>query len=341
MIEKLEIRNFSTNKKLDIEFGPRVTSIIGKSFLGKSAFIRALKWVILNRPAGNSFINWDTNKTAVRLSFDGKRVTRKKGAGVNSYKYSRVKESYKAFGNEVPPAISEALNLSDINFQGQHEPPFWFCKTAGEVSRQLNNIVNLEVIDSTLFNIASELRKTKTTIEITEEKLSKTIERKKELVYIKELNQDLINIETLQKQIQEKAVGCRRIGELLKSMELYGSKRENTLNLILGGKNPLSKGQICLNITNQVQNLSKLVEGGQELQRIKKPPSLIQIKILKTEVEESSIQCGNLSDLIETITSNEEKKCQTEEDLKISQEEFGKVVGDKCPLCGRPLKEKL
>ena len=70
MINKIEIRNYSTNKKLDIEFGPNVTSLIGSSYAGKSAALRALKWNITNKPSGDNFINWDAEKTSVRITFD-------------------------------------------------------------------------------------------------------------------------------------------------------------------------------------------------------------------------------------------------------------------------------
>jgi len=143
MISKIEIRNFSTHKKQDLEFSPNVTTITGSSFLGKSTILRAIRFVCMNRPTGDKFINWDADKTSVRLTIDKKKIVRRKGKGNNSYTLD--KQEYKAFGNDVPQPIANLVNMSDINFQGQHDAPFWFCETAGEVSRQLNAIINLEV----------------------------------------------------------------------------------------------------------------------------------------------------------------------------------------------------
>jgi hypothetical protein len=300
-LEKLEIRGFSTNKKLDIVFGPRVTTISGKSFIGKSAFVRALKWVILNKPTGDKFINWDAIKAAVRLTFDkGKQITRKKGKGINTYKYSESKNLFKAFGNDVPPIISKALNISPINFQRQHAAPFWFCETAGEVSRQLNSIVNLEVIDTTLSNLSSKIRKTKTAIDISQERLTNLAKGKKELSYVNNMNQELLNIETLQKQIQDKVLKCSSLQNSIDKVVKYTKQKEGTRDRRRAGKLAISKGKTYYTLVTQIEELENLI---------------INIKNTK------------------------ELKCQTKKELISSKKELEKIVGESCPLCGSPMKK--
>jgi len=212
MIEKIQIRYFRAHKKIDIEFSPFVNSIIGRNAAGKSTIIRAIRWVVKNKPSGNSVINWDSKKAAVRIIFNKDKITRTRSKTINSYKLNG--KEYKAFGNDVPEDIKKAFNLSDINFQGQHEAPFWFCESAGEVSRQLNSIVNLQVIDDTLSNISSGIRKAKTNIEIITDRLKDAEDDRTKLTFVKEMDKELSHIEFIQKVKQGNAVKCSVLSDL-------------------------------------------------------------------------------------------------------------------------------
>jgi len=64
MIKQLTIKNFQSHKKTKLEFSDGVNIIIGQSDSGKTAIIRALNWVVNNKPSGDSFrSHWggDTN----------------------------------------------------------------------------------------------------------------------------------------------------------------------------------------------------------------------------------------------------------------------------------------
>lgn len=52
---KLRIQNFQAHKDTTIEFD-RIATIVGPSDIGKSAVLRALKWVAKNEPKGISFV---------------------------------------------------------------------------------------------------------------------------------------------------------------------------------------------------------------------------------------------------------------------------------------------
>lgn len=339
MIETLQIKNFGANKEKDIEFSPQVTTITGRSYIGKSWILRALRWVVLNKPAGDSFINWDADKAKVKLTIDGKRVVRTRSKSINTYKLSGKEKPYVAFGNDVPRDISEIVNLSDVNFPGnlgQHTAPFWFCETAGEVSRQLNSIVNLELIDSTLANIASELRKSKAVIEITEEALTKAVQQKKELVFVDDLNQDLEDVENLQKLHAEKARELATIDEKVKLVAKYGSIQENAAEQASDGLNAVSAGDRYRETTELVEKLLKLVGSGQSLQSTleERPPSFSPLEKLKKEMEQATEQYNKLDMLIESIENRRNKTCQTEEDLITYTRELKEIAGGRCPLCG-------
>ncbi len=131
MISELQLRNFKCYKKKDISLSPYVNIIVGNNAVGKSTLLRSIKWVAKNKPAGDSVINWDADKAAVRITLGDYRITRTKGKGVNTYKLlkrgwkkSKVLKALKK--NKVPEEIQKIINLSDINFQGKHEAPIRF-----------------------------------------------------------------------------------------------------------------------------------------------------------------------------------------------------------------------
>ncbi len=154
MIEGLSLQNFQAHRKLRVEFGPGITTIVGRSDVGKSAIIRALRWAATNQPGGDQFITTGTKGTSVALRVDGRVIKRKRGGSVNSYHLDA--EEYKAFGRGVPGPIVSVLNMPGVCWQGQHDAPFWFSETGGEVARRLNSIVNLAIIDTTLASVQSE-----------------------------------------------------------------------------------------------------------------------------------------------------------------------------------------
>lgn len=340
MIEKIQIRGFGANEKLDVEFSPNVTTVVGKSFIGKSWLLRALKWVLCNRPTGDAFINWNSKEAKVRLSIDSKKIIRLRNSNTNSYRWSEKDHPYLALGmGNVPRDIAEFVNVSDLNFQSQHEAPFWFCETAGEVSRQLNSIVNLEVIDNTLSNISSELRKVNTEIDVREKSLLEIAQKKKGFVYVKDLDRDLKNVEKLQKLHENKVSERSRIDEKLNLVAKYTSIQEKRLRTVSDGQNVLSIGDEYKKTTNYVERLSELVESVDELQCVldNRPASIKHLEKLSVNLTQMSIDCGRLDYLVESAVSRKGRKCVAKERLNKWEKELKEISKGRCPLCGKNL----
>ncbi len=342
MIERLQIRNFRAHERLNIIFSPLVNCIIGRNAVGKSTIIRAIRWVVRNKPPGDSVINWDADKASVRLTIDENKITRTRGKGTNTYRLNKNKP-YKAFRSDIPTDIEKVMNLSDINFQGQHEAPFWFCKTAGEVSRQLNAIVNLEVIDTTLSNITSALNETQTIIKITKDRLGVATTKQDSLAYIEQMNEDLGRVEILQKQHQEKTTEWSLLQEILELGNKHIEDRNNARELKRASRLALNKGLQYQKITVSVRTLSDTVKSGMVLQKVikTKPPSLNHLESIRERIGGINHLFLHLKSLVKEAKDYKETKCQTEEELKRCKKELDKVAGGYCPLypCKTVLKK--
>ena len=155
MIKQITLQNFQSHKNTHIVFSDKVNCFTGATDSGKSAIIRAIKWVLTNRPSGNSFVNHDAFAEGkqiapcrVVLETDKHIVERYRSATKNSYTVDGVE--LKAIGTDVPIEVVQALNMNDINVQFQMDKPFLLTESAGEVARILNRIVKLDDIDTTL-----------------------------------------------------------------------------------------------------------------------------------------------------------------------------------------------
>ena len=218
-IEKLTIKNFQAHKKLEVELDPHVTTIIGPSDVGKSAIIRALMWITTLHPSGTAFIREGSKQTTVNLVVDGQEILRTRSASINTYALDG--KEFKAFGNDVPSDIRGLLNLSPVNFQSQHDSPFWFCETAGEVSRQLNQIVNLEIIDRTLANLDRIGREARTQIKVVTQQLDEAKELRSTLKWAKTAEQELATAEALHKVWSETQENHRGLIQITGDIEGY------------------------------------------------------------------------------------------------------------------------
>ena len=165
MIEMVKIKGFQIHQDLTIEFDPRCTVLVGPNGTGKSCAMRAIRWLATNQPSGRRFINWDMEDARATMWADGRKLTR--GIGKQGNWYALDGKRFDALGQGgVPEEVSSFLRIDDANFQSQHSLPYWMFSTAGEVARELNRIINLEVIDTSLARAAAELRKAKTVVEV-------------------------------------------------------------------------------------------------------------------------------------------------------------------------------
>lgn len=224
MLSSISIRDFRLHKRLDITFDPNVTTLIGKSYAGKSTVVRALRWVCLNKPAGTGVIRWGAKRAKVILNIDEHTITRIRSKTKNIYKLDD--QVFHAFGNDVPQPIAKILNISETNFQGQHSLPFWFGETAGEVSRKLNGIVNLSIIDTTLGNLASELNKSRTTVSVSKDRLTVARADKSRLSFVDELNTDWAHVGQINSAYQKQRIETEQLDSMIVDYTLIKKIRD-------------------------------------------------------------------------------------------------------------------
>lgn len=155
MLEQIEIFNFESHKHLIVDLADGLNCIVARSNKGKSSLIRALTFVIENRPLGLSFKNWQSNENdvvKVILRFHNGTVIREKSTEIDRYKLiiDEKTKTYDRPNRSIPEAIKSFLDMNYYNIKRQFDPFFLLQYSPGEVGRKFNEIVDLTIIDEVL-----------------------------------------------------------------------------------------------------------------------------------------------------------------------------------------------
>jgi exonuclease SbcC len=200
MIRHLRIKNFQAHKRLVVELDPHITTFVGPSDRGKSSIVRALRWLALNTLRGTSFIRHGKKEASVAVTTERHVVMRRRGRARNQYALNG--EILEAMGARVPSQVADALQLSEVNFQQQHDAPFWFSETSGQVSRELNELIDLGAIDSVLSYLNSKIRETTVRGHDCEQRIREARQQRRQLIYTKQADRELKEIEDQEALLQ-------------------------------------------------------------------------------------------------------------------------------------------
>lgn len=267
MLEKVVIKNFQKHKNLEVQFVPGVTTIVGDTNAGKSAILRLLRWVALNRLHGTaeSYIRWGADDMAGILYFDNHKLIRRRGKGGNLYKLDG--KEFKAFGHDVPPEIADLLAVSPDNFQRQLDPQFWLTESSGQIAKHLNAIVNLEVIDAALATAGSALKRVRIEKEVQQEGLKRINDELATTEWVHRANRSLKVVESLNTRHKVLTSKIASIASVVKDGARLTRGRDNASNAMLGAKKAASVGEqwhrttVKIDVLRQSLNLAAKMQG--------------------------------------------------------------------------------
>ena len=335
MIESLSITNFQTHRKLELDFDPTVTTIIGATDAGKSAILRALRWVCFNYPySQHDILNYDADWVRAAIIVDGRKITRRRGDGSNYYKLDSHR--YDAIKTSVPETIEQLLNLSEVSYHDQHDQAFWFSLPAGQVSKELNQIVNLGVMDEAVATVAARLRKARASVEVAHERLAKSKKTKIELAWVPEMSSAwhaVKQLGELRDIARQKTVSVKTsVEQAQRAVEARDLARQACTN----GENLLRTGKLARGLGKQTITLRALVASARDAEakaklKIPDPPSADRVKI-------ANQKRWKLQTFLELVKTTDLMVKTVSEKLKQARQELKPFEGKVCPTCGRPMR---
>ena len=214
MIKSVSIQNFQSHARTELNFHEGVNVIVGTTDGGKTAIIRALRWLIWNRPSGDALRSRWGGATNVQLETEEGVITRSKDK-IDKYTL-RLKGQedieFKAIGTSVPAEIQGVLNISEINLQNQHDATFLLSDTPGAVATHFNKVARLDRIDSATSAINGWIRGLKSDVSHLETDIAT---EKAKLPQFENLEKFEIEIEVLE-QMESRLTSMRGKRDTLK-----------------------------------------------------------------------------------------------------------------------------
>jgi len=293
MLTKIEIRNFQCHEKLQIDLAP-ITTIIGPNGAGKTGVLRAIHWAVFNRPSGTAFIKQGHDKARVRVTVDGYTVERSRTKAGNQYVLDG--DTFSAIGSDVPPEIAAVFKARPENFQGQLDPPFWLGLTPGQVSKELNEIVNLGLIDTSMAFVDSELRKQKASAQIITERITEASALVDSLAFAPEMDKQLRALEQKSAKVEEITGRVVEFEEAVGTLECSRSR---------------------------MNKLRRKADAGSAL------------AALMDKIDDYESNMKLIENILDSYAKAEKTSHERRSTLAAHENELSRLLKDRCPVCGR------
>lgn len=353
MITRITLKNFQIHKDVSLELGSGITAIIGDSDKGKSSILRALRWVSLNDPSGDEFINDDAAFCSVEIEKDGNTIVRYKDKKVNQYILNGT--VYNTVGTGVPKEVQDALGLTEVNFQMQDDPFFLIgISNAGDVSKKLNEVVGLNTI--TLSNsYPTKIIRSETIIGNQLRKDLKEKERSlKKYHSLDSLETKVQEWETKKEKLEKLSRKIHKLGSLVQSLTLLRSKltdykqisiiNQKLYELSLKEKSFKKKQIRAADLKEIIQNITQNQKKAWLSKFIQEKVNPIHEKFkVKVTAQSNLVRKQNqIKSLITKIESSKEEVASTEQkikDIKNKVNQLKQKLGT-CPTCGKPFEKE-
>ena len=229
--KKLVIENFQSHQYTEIDFTGGLNVFVGPSDSGKSAILRALKWVLFNTPRGTDFIRTGAKECRVRLVLmDGTEVLRIRSRSVNRY-VLRTKDGeeqiFEGFGNSVPEEITSIHQIVPVeldqkelllNFGTQLESPFLLFESNQNKAKTIGRISGAHLIDKALKKTGTDRLALSGQIKQLEQEKEKLEEKLKPYENLQQLEADFQVAEQAFHNVQKKKHLEKRLEKNLESL---------------------------------------------------------------------------------------------------------------------------
>jgi len=306
MINTLTIRNFQSHKETILDLSPGVNVITGPSDSGKSAILRALIWLVENRPSGDSFRSDWGGSTFVELDLGKFTVWRVRNKDQNEYGMWNPDATkgaliFKAVRSEVPEEVQKALRISPISIQQQHDLLYLFTSSPGEVAKHFNTLAHIDSIDSSIKNVQRWLRDLERKVISSEEHIDGLKLQLTQFENIESLEEKVKALERLEKQKAEKSMKAIQLKDYISQYK--------TVESALKELKPIQK------LSKKVDSIAKLMKDRKGL----------------------NARANAIDNILSRIKSTRSRTEAIEFKLERLEEEYENNFPDVCPLCERPM----
>jgi DNA repair ATPase RecN len=334
-LEKLILKNFQGHEDFSVALDPLCTTFVGPSDSGKSAILRAIRWLALNQPSGARFVRHGASLASVAAKVDGRWIERRRGNRENSYLLDG--DAYSDL-RSFPAAIAELLQVEEVNFQGQHDAAFWLSDTSGQVSKYLNEVVNLSEIDSLMATAAEEVKSCKADVATCEARIAEHRTKRDELEWIVTFDEELSQLEGKEKEIADLEEQIADLSRHLDALERMDNRIAALDGVVEAGDRVIDTATRGIQVAANLHSLEEILERIDRADRIiARDPSadFERLQKLRSEGDELAVRISELGLVIDDLEKSEGSIWRLDEKIAELEKELTKEMDGKCPLCGQ------
>ena len=187
MLKGLEIKNFQSHEHTSLQFSPSINVIVGSSDVGKSAILRALRWVTEGRPLGDSIVR-KNSRGGCYVKIDSDEGVVEKLRDSHGVLYCVNNKELSKVGSQVPEDVSRVVSLGLVNYQFQLEPHFLVLQSGGQIASFINRVLKLNIVGHAISLCTRRIgEKERSKLEL-KESIDKTVRSLKAYVDLDKLN---------------------------------------------------------------------------------------------------------------------------------------------------------
>ena len=219
MIDAIELKDWEGHKESILELSDTVTVILGKSHNGKSSIVRAIDWVLNNRPVSTVYFPRGNKKpeSTVSISTDEGFISRIRNKKKNYYETDDG--IFTALRSGVPDEVKDFLGMTEINLQLQKDVHYMLTDTPGKRAKRLNEIAGLSEMDKAMESINKLHRAVKTQYDAKVMVLKDHKDDLHELDWVTKAEKDFEQLEKLDKKSKELSAHIDKADLVLNKIE--------------------------------------------------------------------------------------------------------------------------
>lgn len=276
--ESIIIDNFQSHEHTEIDLSEGFNVFLGESRQGKTAVMRACRWVLENKPLGTSVIRHGATKASVTIKLkNGTFITRFIGSKENGYKVILPDGTVQEGNTHMVGMVQSLCGFNDMDINNGLSMPINFLRqgmgwyliddntSATERARILGSLQNTQSADAIVKDLDKENSQLSTNIKTNLLQIDKTLEDVHKLTSEREHMEKikkLLEAMLLKQRIQEYMSLKKEVEKNNKQVDVLSNAynkivSENKLSLI---KSLLDKHLLISSEVEKASNQKKILE---------------------------------------------------------------------------------
>jgi DNA repair exonuclease SbcCD ATPase subunit len=236
---RLLIENFQSHAHTELDFVPGLNVLVGPSDSGKSAILRALRWVLFNTPRGTEFIREGAEQCRVVLTLnDGTEIERIRGRkkALNRYILRRAdgsEEVLESLGVGPHPLVVEAHGIQPFASQDayvqvgtQLEPPFLLSESGSNKAKWIGRISGAHWIDQALKGVSKDRHQLQAELRHLQQQEAALEEKLQPYENVPALEEQMTRLEQIYVEMQQKRAYVQALRRLHERWQKVQTEKE-------------------------------------------------------------------------------------------------------------------